>query len=701
MKPAVNYTPVRYAAVFAVSLAPLAATPLLAQGYPTSAPPAAAVKPAALPPFQEALLPNGVRLVLVENHKNPVVAFRLAIPAGGNYDVPAKAGTASLVATLLTKGAGSRTADEMSAAIESAGGSLSAFTDDDFLSVSGSVLSNAAPLAFEMLGDAVARPAFSEKELELARTQTLSGLQLELTNPASLASRFLASGLYGKHPYGRSTTPATVRAISRADLLAFQSSRLRPQGALLVVAGDITMASLRSLAAKGFGAWSGAPGVTPTWPAPPTRSATEIVLVHRPGSVQSNLLVGNLAMTATDPMRFSALVANRVLGGSSDSRLFVMLREKKSWTYGSYSSLSRPRGIGRFEANAEVRTEVTDSALVEMLSQLRQITTDAIPAGELEPAKNALVGVFPLTIETPQQLAERVASVKLYGLPPDYLQTYRNKVGAVTSAQALLGAKRAIQPQKALIVVVGDGTKIYEKLRAIAPVKIVSVEGDPMMPSDFTPRAMGLALDFTKLTARRDSFVVMVQGNAAGSSVYALETRSGGWTVRETTGIMGGMIAQTTVLNTDASLAPATLAQTMTMQGQAMKTDVTFAEGRAKGSATTPTQTGPQTKPIDVAVPAGTIDSDALQSVLPLFRWAADAKFTLNVFSSGKGTVEPFTLTVVGSEAVTVPAGKFETWKVEQKGGEAPATLFISKDAAHRVVKIAPVGQPIELLLAK
>ena len=684
-----------------LAITPLVAAPLLAQGYPTSPPAAAPVKPAALPPFQEAVLPNGVRLVLVENHRNPVVAFRLAIPAGGNYDASDKAGTASLVATLLTKGAGSRSADEMAAAIESAGGSLSASTDDDFLSLSGSVLSNAAPLAFDMLGDAVARPAFSEKEFELARTQTLSGLQLELTNPASLASRFLASGLYGKHPYGRSANARTVRAITRADLVAFQAARLRPRGALLVVAGDITMASLKTLATKGFGAWAGAPAVTPTWPSAPQRSATEIVLVHRPGSVQSNLLVGNLAMTAADPMRFSALVANRVLGGDSDSRLFVMLREKKSWTYGAYSSFSRPRGVGRFAANAEVRTEVTDSALVEMLAQLRQITTQAIPTAELEPAKNALVGVFPLTIETPQQLAERVASVKLYGLPADYLQTYRNRVGAVTSAQALQGAQRAIQPQKALVVVVGDGAKIYEKLRAIAPVKILSVEGDPMTPSDFTPRAMGLALDFTKLAARRDSFVVSVQGNPAGSSVYALESRAGGWTVRENTSIMGGMMVQTTTLDTDASLAPTLLAQTMTMQGQAMKTDVTFAAGRAKGSATTPTQNGPQSKAIDVAIPAGTIDSDALQGVLPLFRWAADAKFTLNMFSAGKGTVEPITLTVVGSESVTVPAGTFDTWKVEQKGGEAGATLFISKDAAHRLVKIAPAGQPIELLLAK
>ncbi len=681
-------------------LAP-AVAPLSAQTYPTTPPAPAAVKPAALPPFQEAVLANGVRVVLVENHRNPVVAFRLAIQAGGNYDATEKAGTASMVATLLTKGAGARSAEQISAAIENAGGSLGAFTDDDFLSVSGSVLSNAAPLAFELLGDVVARPAFSDKEFELARTQALSGLQLELTNPSALAARALAAGLYGKHPYGRSATPKSVRAITRADLLAFQGARLKPSGAVLVVAGDITMASLKALATKGFGAWTGAPAASPVLPVPPQRTATEIVLVHRPGSVQSNLLVGNLAMTPTDPQRYAAIVANRVLGGGAAARLFMVLREQKSWTYGAYSNLTRPRGVGRFEANAEVRTEVTDSALVELLAQLRRVNTEAIPTAELELAKNSLVGVFPLTIETPQQLAERVASVKLYGLAPNYLQTYRNNVAAVTAAQALAAAKRAIQPQKALVVVVGDGSKVYEKLRKIAPVRIVSVDGDPMTASDLTPRAMGLALDFSKLSARRDSFVVSVQGNPAGSSVYALESRAGGWTLRENTSIMGGMMVQTTTLDTDASLAPAMLAQTMTMQGQAMKTNVTFAAGRATGSATTPAQTGPKTSPIDVEIPVGTLDSDALQIALPLFRWSADAKFTLNLFSAGKGVVEAITLTVVGSETVKVPAGTFETWKVEQKGGEAGAMLYISKDAARRLVKIAPVGQPIELLLAK
>lgn len=684
----------------AVAFTVVTAPALYAQ-YPTSPPAPAAVKPASLPPFQEAVLANGVRVVLVENHANPVVAFRLVLTAGSIHDPKGKSGLSAMVAQLLTKGAGSRGADEVASAIESAGGSLSAYSEDDFLSLTGGVLSNAAPLAFSLLGDAIARPRFTDQEFELARTQTLSALQLSASDPASLGTRFFTAGLYGAHPYGTSASAASLRAMTRADLVRFHTARLRPTGALLVVAGDMTLPQLKTLANSSFNGWTGAPTAAVAVATPPVRSKTEIVLVHRPGSVQSNVLVGNLALGPADPQRLAAALANRIIGGGADARLFMILREQKSWTYGAYSSLTRVRGIGRFEATAEVRTEVTDSSLVEMLAQLKRITGEPIPTAEFEAAKNSMIGVFPLTIETPQQLAERVAQVKLYGLGTTYLQTYRTNVAALTPSQTLLAAKRVIRPQQSLVVVVGDGTKLFAKLAAIAPTRIISVEGDPMTAADLTPKVTTLALDFTKVTAHRDSFVVMVQGNALGSSVYSLEARNGGWTMRETTSIMNGMIAQQTTVTTDASLGATKIAQSGSMQGQKLNTDIEFSGGRAKGTSMTAAQAGPQTKPIDVEIPAGTITEDALQMVLPLFRWAEGAKFTVSVFSSGKGVVRTITLAVVGSETVTVPAGTFETWKVDQTGGEGTITLNISKDAAKRVVRIAPVGQPIQLLLAK
>ena len=294
-----------------------------------------------------------------------------------------------------------------------------------------------------------------------------------------------------------------------------------------------------------------------------------------------------------------------------------------------------------------------------------------------------------------------MATVKLYGLPARYLQTYRTRIAAVTPAQAQRAAARTIHGDRALVVVVGDGTALYEKLQAIAPTRIVSVEGDRMSPADLAPRAMTLGLDFSRITARRDSFVVMVQGNPLGSSTLAVERRADGWVVREATNIMNGAVEQSTTLETDASLAPRNLQQSSSMRGQKLSTDITFADGRATGSAMTASPTGPTTLTIDAEIPTGTLDSDALQVALPLFRWAEGARFTVSLFAAGKGTVSPVTLAVVGQESVTVPAGTFDTWKVEQTGGEGSVVFYIARDAGQRLVKIAPAGQPLELQLAK
>ncbi len=686
------------AAALLLAAAPLAGT--LSAQQPTRPPAPAPVKPAQFPPFQETVLSNGLRVVLVENHRDPVVAFRLVVPAGKLFDAKGKEGTADMVASLLTKGAGQRSAEQIAEAIEAAGGSLTGFADNDFISLAGSVLASNAPLAFQLLGDAVARPTFPEKEVELVRTQSLSALTLEQSQPASIAARVFDAGLYGDHPYGRRATPQSVRALTRADLAAYQAARLKPRGALLVVAGDISLDQLKALGEQSFAGWTGYPAAAPTFGAPPGRARTEIVLVHRPGSVQSNIVVGNLTSGPADPARYAATIANKVLGGGADARLFDILREQKGWTYGAYSSLTRPRGTGAFSATAEVRTEVTDSALVELMAQLRRLGTEPVPATELENAKGALVGSFPLTVETAQQVAEQVARVKTLGLPADYLQTYRTRLTAVTAPTLQQAVRRYVRPQQALVVVVGDGAKIHDRLKAIAPVRIVNPQGDPMTAADLAPRATTLALDVARLAARRDSFVVRLQGNPLGTSVYDLAKDGEGWVIRETTSIANGMVQQSTTLRTDASLAPRALEQRGKVQGQDTKADVTFAGGRAKGAAATPSAQGIKQVTIDTELPAGTLDDNAMAMALPLLRWTAGAKHVVNAFSAGKGTTTPVTLTVVGTEQVTVPAGTFEAFRIDQSGGEQPVSYFVTTAAPHRLVRLM-IGGQIEFVLAK
>jgi zinc protease len=677
---------------------PLAGT-AAAQGYPKTPPPPAPLTPAAFPPFHEEVLPNGVRLLVVESRKQPIVSLSLTVPAGAFYDPPGKEGLAEMVAGLLTKGAGSRSAEEVAAAIEGTGGSLTSSAGRDFLSINATVLTTGLPLAFELMGDAVIRPAFSDKELELLRTQTLSGLQVALSQPGEIANRRFRVALYGSHPYARSSSPASVRGITREDLLAFHRERLRPQGALLVVAGAIGPAEARRLALGAFQGWTGAPAPPPKVPAPSPRNATELVLVHRPGSVQSNILVGNLTYPPNDPRLYAATVANQILGGGASSRLFLTLREAKSWTYGAYSEYVRRRGIGYFEASTEVRTEVTDSALRELLHQLERIRTEPIPADELAAAKGALVGRYPLTIETADQVAGAVTEARLYGLPRDFVQTYRVRLGAVTAAEVAEAARTTIHPDRFAIVVVGDGAKVYPRLKDIAPLTLVDVEGKALTPADLEPRASALDLDLTQLVARRDSFTVLFQGQSLGFQSGALEVTPTGFRYTEQV-VLGPVVSQTTVLDMDRSGAPLAVTQTGKVQGQEVSIDVKYQNGRAVGSARTPAPPTGQLKTvaIDTALAPGTVDDNAIQALLPALRWAPNARWTFNVMSAGQGEIKAWTLAVAATETIAVGSDSVTAYRAELSGGSTPLTLWVTTQRPHQLVKIGIAGQPIEFV---
>jgi zinc protease len=491
-----------------------------------------------------------------------------------------------------------------------------------------------------------------------------------------------------------------VRAITRDDLIAFRSARLRPQGALLVVAGDLSMADARKLATQHLGSWTGAAAPTAAVKPPPARTKTEILLVHRPGSVQSNIVVGNTTFTPNDPRFYAATVANRVLGGGADARLFMILREQKSWTYGAYSSIRRPKGIGSFEATAEVRTEVTDSALVEMLAQVRRIGTEAVPAPELEAAKSSLVGSFPLTIETAEQVAGAVASAKLLGLSPDYLQTYRTRLAAVTPEQLRAAAQETMRGNALLAVVVGDATKIYDKLQAIAPVKVVSAEGTPLAASDLEVKAGAVQIDVSRLVPRSDSFTVMVQGNPFGWSRTALEKTASGFRVTEETQL-GPIMQQSTEVLLSPRGEVLQAKQTGKVQGQELKLEASYAGGRVKASGTMPSPQGAKPVAVDTTVPPGTVDNNAIQALMPALKWAPDAKWTFNVFAPGEGQLRAMTLSVTGTESVTVPAGTFEVYRAELTGGRAPVTFLVTKAAPHRLGKVAQAGAPVEMVLVK
>lgn len=684
------------AATFALGVAPAIA----AAQFPTTPPAAGPIKPAQLPPTHETTLPNGVRLLVVESHKLPVLSINMAFRAGDFTDPAGKEGLATLTAVLLTRGAGSRTAEQMSEAIESVGGNLGAGAGPDVLAVTANGMSTDAELIFGLVGDALARPTFDPKELDLARTQTLSALQLQNSNPAAIAARIFNHELYGSLPYGKSESPASVQAITRDDILGFHRTRIRPQGALLVVAGDIDLATATRLANAAFQGWTGAPAPLPALGAPRARSRTQIVLVNRPSSVQANILVGYPTFVSSDPRRYALTVANRVLGGGAHARLFTILREQKSWTYGSSSAVADVRGVGDFTASVAARNEVADSALVEILAQLKRIRNEPISAREFEDAKNAITGSYPLGLETARQLANAIATARLLGLPTNYVTTYRNRIASVTPASVQAALRQLVRPDGAVIVVVGDAAVLRDRLAKVAPVRVVDPNGDAIVAAATPAKRIGVSIDASKLVAGRDSSAIILQGNPFGSAVKILERGPGAITVTERA-VLGAMMSQSTTLTLSPTGEVRAVMQTGTMQGQATKIDATYANGRVKGSATTASQSGPKSVTFDTTVAPGTIDENAITAIIPGLPWSKTAAFSIPVFSPGEGISKTFNMRVTGTGSVTVPAGTFDAYTVEMTGGQLPLMFYVTTAEPYRIVKSAPVGAPIEIVLVK
>lgn len=451
-------------------------------------PPPLEQRPIQFPRFAESQLPNGLRLLVVENHALPVANLNLYVRSGASSDPAEKLGLAQMTAALLDKGTATRTALQISETVEGVGGSMSAAADQDNVTVSVGVLSDQLPLAFELLSDVVLHPTFPQQEMETARAQQVAALRAALGTPATLASRMFERQVYGgDHPYGRRSTPQTVAALTRDDVVAFHRVHFVPFNALLVVSGDVTPAQAQELARRWLGEWQGGAAPQDAYPTPPARERAQIYLVHRPNSVQSSLYVGHVGIRPDDPDYYAVQVLNMVLGLSGDSRLEEVLRGQHGWTYGARSRFGRQPGGGTFSANTDVRSAVTDSALAELMVQLRRIRDEPVPQDELDRAKSFLVASFPASVETPSQAAGQLATTRLLGLPAEHLTQYTQRVGAVTAADVQRVAREYLQPDRAVLVVVGDAAQVLEKIRPIAPVSVFDVEGRPLDPATLQP----------------------------------------------------------------------------------------------------------------------------------------------------------------------------------------------------------------------
>ena len=449
--------------------------------------PGSAAEPAFAPPvIQRATLANGVPLFLVEKHALPLVQINMVFRGGYAADPVNQAGLATLTADMLDEGTASRDALQISEEVKKLGAqlNLSASWDGTYAGVN--VLKSKLDAGLALLTDVVTNPTFPAEELERRRQSTLGAIQQQLRQPFSLALKTYGRLLYGaghpySQPYSGTGTEASVKSITRDDVVNFYRRFYGLNNAAFIVVGDITLDEARAKLERAFAAWKPGPAGIPEIPVPAPVVATRIYIVDKPGASQSTVVIGQLGMKRSDPDFTGCEVMNNALGGGSISRLYLNLREQHGYTYGVFSNFSSRRGVAPFSAYAQVQTEVTDKAVLEFLKELRDIRGPRpLAASELAASKDNLVKGFPQNFETFGELAGQLNTIFLQDLPLTEWSTYVSRVSGVTPEEATRLAGAHINPDALLIVVVGDVQKIEAPLRALNLGEVTVVRPDEL-----------------------------------------------------------------------------------------------------------------------------------------------------------------------------------------------------------------------------
>jgi len=455
----------------------IAAASVQAAKLDRTQPPAAGPLPAVtFPDAVTETLPNGLTVFVLPIHKAPMVTFRLLVKSGDIFD-GSKPGLAALTATLLNKGTEELTASEFAKKTDFLGISVEGGSSDDATTVTATGLSRYTTEILGFLRDAALRPSFRQTEVDNEKLKMVSNLAQKKMDPDDLSVRLRDKLLYGEHPYGAFATPESVQSITRDDVVQFHDAQFLPNNATLVVVGDVEPAKVLAQVKEVFGDWKyqDIPPSAPPLPFPEIKGVT-VHVVDRPGSVQSAILVAGRGIAKNNPDAPELSAVNSVLGGGLSGRLFANLREKHGFTYGSSSGFSAKKLGGAFSATAEVRNEVTGAAVEEILKELKRISSEPIPESELALQRNFLVGNFLMSVENERRMGERLQEIDLYGLPADYYKTYAKRIAGLKPENATELAKKYIDPNNLIIVVVGEAREIVPQLEKFGKVTVYDTD---------------------------------------------------------------------------------------------------------------------------------------------------------------------------------------------------------------------------------
>ena len=451
-----------------VSMLTIAATSVFAQArnWPSERPPRPlAAHDVKFPSYAVKTLGNGLQVIAVSHHEQPVVSLRLIVRAGAAQDPENRPGVASLAATLLDQGTTTKSAEQIADAIDSIGGALGTGAGSDLTFINAVVMKDSLGFGLDLVSDVAQHPAFAQEEIERQKQQMLSGLRVSYDDPEYLANMVFDRLVYGFHPYGKpqTGTPGTLSAVGRDDLLAFHRKWFGANNAILAIVGDVAPEDAFAGAERAFGSWgrAEADAPKPSEPPPPTR---RLVVIDKPGAVQTEIRVGHIGIPRKSADYMALDLAVKILGGEGANRLHRVLRTERGLTYGASADMNGLKQAGDIVAETNTRSETTGETLRLIVDEYWKLIRDRVSERELSGAQDYLTGAFPLTIETPSQIALQILNAVFYGLDLNELQTYRERVNAVSVEDIQRVARNYMHPDRLTIVLVGDASSFVNQL---------------------------------------------------------------------------------------------------------------------------------------------------------------------------------------------------------------------------------------------
>lgn len=472
--------------VFLALVAPAAAQD---RPWPNERPPRPlAARESTFPAYEMRTLDNGLQVVTVLHHEQPVVSMRMIVRAGAAQDPREKTGLADLTASLLDQGSAGKSATQVQDEIDFMGGAMGAGAGTDLTFVNIVVMKDSFESGLRILSGMARNPGFAPEEIDRQRQQALSTLRVNFDSPEFVADAVFDRLVYGFHPYGlpQNGTAESLAAITRADIVAYHEQYFVPNNAILAVVGDVTADEAFGMVQKVFGDWQNRELPASRFVAPP-EPTRRVIVVNKPDAVQTEVRAGHLGIKRSHQDYMALNMTLRILGGEGANRLHQVLRTERGLTYGAKADMDTLLESGDFEASTNTRSAATGEVLRLIVDEFWRLQRERVGDRELTDAKAYITGSFPLTLEVPDAIATQVLNVLFYGLPVEQLQTYRDRVNAVRSDDVERAARLYLRPDRLSIVLVGNAAAFVSQLKGLGftSVEVIEMEDLDLLSADF------------------------------------------------------------------------------------------------------------------------------------------------------------------------------------------------------------------------